>query len=178
MYLRFIQVVECSSKFFLIVEHYSILGLSQVKNPSTMQELQEMQVWSLDQEDLLEKGMATNSSILAWRISWTEKPGGLQSIGLQRAGHSWSDSMHACIPFYAYATKGVHAVLPHSLWLHGLGPPGSSIRGISQERRLDWVGIPFSRSSWSRDWTHISFVDRCSYLSIIRRWAFGILGWL
>ena len=139
MYLRFIQVVECSSKFLLIIEHYSILGLPQVKNPSTMQELQETQVWSLGQEDLLEKGMATNSSILAWRISWTEKPGGLQSTGLQRVGHSWSDSMHACIPFYVYAIKGVHAVLPHSLWLHGLGPPGSSFHGISQAR----VGLVF-----------------------------------
>ena len=38
-------------------------------------------------EDPLEEGMATHSSILAWRIPWTEKPGGLQSTGLQRAGH-------------------------------------------------------------------------------------------
>ena len=41
----------------------------------------------LDWEDPLEKEMATHSSILAWRIPWTEKPGGLQSIGLQRVGH-------------------------------------------------------------------------------------------
>ena len=52
-----------------------------------MQELQETQVQSLGQEDPLEKGMATNSSILAWRISWTEEPGGLQSMGLQRVRH-------------------------------------------------------------------------------------------
>ena len=52
-----------------------------------MQELQETQVRSLGQEDPLEKGMATNSSILAWRISWTEEPGGLQSMGLQRVRH-------------------------------------------------------------------------------------------
>ena len=43
-----------------------------------------MQVQFLDQEDPLEKDMATYSSILAWRIPWTEEPGGLQSIGLQR----------------------------------------------------------------------------------------------
>ena len=43
-----------------------------------------MQVQSLGQEDLLEEGMATHSSILAWRISWTDEPGGLWSIGLQR----------------------------------------------------------------------------------------------
>ena len=39
-------------------------------------------------EDPLEEGMATHSSILAWRISWTEEPGGPQSIGLQRSGHT------------------------------------------------------------------------------------------
>ena len=50
-----------------------------------------MRVWSLGREDPLEKGMATHSSILAWRIPWTEEPGGLQSIGSQRVGHNWSD---------------------------------------------------------------------------------------
>ena len=39
-------------------------------------------------EDSLEEGMATHSSILAWRISWTEEPGGLQSMGLHRVGHN------------------------------------------------------------------------------------------
>ena len=55
-----------------------------------MQETQEMQVQSLGREDPLEEGMATHSSILAWRIPRTEEPGGLQSIGLQRVGHNWS----------------------------------------------------------------------------------------
>ena len=49
---------------------------------------QETQVPSLGQEDLLERGMATCSSILAWRIPWTEQPGRLQSIGSQRLGHN------------------------------------------------------------------------------------------
>ena len=40
------------------------------------------------QEDPLEEGMATHSSLLAWRIPWTEEPGGLQSMGLQRVGHN------------------------------------------------------------------------------------------
>ena len=53
----------------------------------TMPAMQEMQVQSLGQENHLEKGMATHSSILAWRISWTEEPGGLQSMGSQRVGH-------------------------------------------------------------------------------------------
>ena len=46
--------------------------------------MQEMQVQSLGQEDPLEEEMATHSSILAWEISWTEKPGSLQSLGLQK----------------------------------------------------------------------------------------------
>ena len=49
--------------------------------------MRETQVRSLDQQDPLEKEMATHSSILAWRIPWTEEPGGLQSMGLQRVRH-------------------------------------------------------------------------------------------
>ena len=52
-----------------------------------MQEIQEMQVQSLGGEDLLEKEMATHSNILVWEIPWTEEPGRLQSIGLQRVRH-------------------------------------------------------------------------------------------
>ena len=48
---------------------------------------QETRVQSLGQEDLLEKEMATHSSILAWKIPWTEEPGRLQSMGSQRVGH-------------------------------------------------------------------------------------------
>ena len=53
---------------------------SVVKNPPTMQETL---VQSLGQEDPLEKGMATHSSVLTWRILWTEKPGGLQFMEMQ-----------------------------------------------------------------------------------------------
>ena len=55
-----------------------------VKNSPAMQETQ---VQSLGWEDPLEKGMATLSNILAWRVPWTEEPGGLQSSGSQRVGH-------------------------------------------------------------------------------------------
>ena len=53
--------------------------------------MQETLVQSLGQEDPLEKGMATHSSIFAWRIPWTEEPRGLQSTGWHRVGHDWSD---------------------------------------------------------------------------------------
>ena len=51
--------------------------------------MQETQVRCLDWEDPLEKGMETHSSTLAWRIPWTEEPGGLQAMGSQRVGHDW-----------------------------------------------------------------------------------------
>ena len=56
-----------------------------VKNPPVMQETW---VHSLGQEDPLEEGMATHSSIFAWRIPWTEELGGLQSIGSRKVGHN------------------------------------------------------------------------------------------
>ena len=54
---------------------------------SEMPEMQEPQVQSLGQGDPLEEGVAAHSSILAWRIPWTEEPGGLQPTGSQRVGH-------------------------------------------------------------------------------------------
>ena len=62
-----------------------------VKNLPAMQE-----TWaqSLGWEDSLEEGMATHSSILSCRISWTEEPGRPWSVGLQRVGHDWSDLAH------------------------------------------------------------------------------------
>ena len=73
------------------VRLYSPSGISQVAqgvmNPPAMQEMQETRVRSLGREDPLEEGLATHSSTLAWRIPWTEEPGGLQSIGLQRVEH-------------------------------------------------------------------------------------------
>ena len=93
------------------------LGLSDdsvVKNPPAMQE---MWVRSLGWEDGLEEDMATHSSIPAWRVPWTEEPGGLQSMGSQRVGqtaigHS-TYSIHMSVPISqflltAFALLGVH----------------------------------------------------------------------
>ena len=63
-----------------------------VKNPHAMRETP---VQSLGQEDFLEKGMATHSSILAWRIPWTEEPGGLQSMGVTESG--MTEQLTQCI---------------------------------------------------------------------------------
>ena len=60
-----------------------------------MRQMQEMWVRSLCGEDPLEKRMATHSSILAWKIPWTEEPGGLQSMGSQRVRHNWALMPHS-----------------------------------------------------------------------------------
>ena len=67
-------------------KYWASLVTQTVKNLSAMQETQ---VQSLGQEEPLEKGVATHSSILAWRIPWTEEPGGLRSMGSQRVGHDF-----------------------------------------------------------------------------------------
>ena len=99
-----------------------------------------MQVRPLGWEDSLEEGTATHSSILAWRIPWTEEPAGLWSMGSQ----SWTWFRD---------------------WLHhhqDCNPPGSSVLGIFQVRILEWVAISFFKgSSWPRHRTPIScFVGR------------------
>ena len=63
--------------------------------------VQETQVWSLDEEDPLEMGKAPHSSILAWRIPWTEEPGWLQSVGSRRVRHDWATNtlaFHSPLP--------------------------------------------------------------------------------
>ena len=74
-----------------------------VKNLPALQEMQETRVVrALDWEDPLEEGMATHSSFLAWRISWTEEPGRLQSTGSQRVRHD-----------LAHTNKAIMNILVH-----------------------------------------------------------------
>ena len=67
---------------------------SAVKNLAAMQEPQEMQFRSLGWEDPLEGSLAAHSSTLAWRLPWTEEPGGLQFTGSQRIRHDRSNLVH------------------------------------------------------------------------------------
>ena len=67
--------------------------------------MQEMWVRFLGWEDPLEKKMATHSNILAWEIPWTEKPGGLQAMGLQRVRYNWATKqqhIQTCVPLHFY----------------------------------------------------------------------------
>ena len=75
-----------------LLKELAILGFpggASVKEPTWQYRRREG--WSLGWEDPLEEGMASHSSILVWRIPWTEEPGGLQSMGSQGVGHDWSD---------------------------------------------------------------------------------------
>ena len=106
------------------------------KTVKNLPAMQETWVWSLGQEDPLEKGIATHSSILTWRIPWTEKSGGLQSMGWQRArcANANAKSLQSC-PTLCDPIDG--------------SPPGSTIPGILQARILEWVAMSFS-NAWKR----------------------------
>ena len=64
-----------------------IMGFPDSSDSKNLPAMQESQIQSLDEEDPLEKELATHSSTLAWRIQWTEEPGSLQSMGSHRVGH-------------------------------------------------------------------------------------------
>ena len=78
----------------------------------------ETRVGSLSQEDPLEKEMATHSSILVWKIPWVEEPGGLQSMGLQRVGHSWATSPHTSPTTSSLVLTGLLGFILTSLLSH------------------------------------------------------------
>ena len=122
--------------------------------------------------------MATHSSVLAWRIPGTGKPGGLPSMGSHRVGHDWSDLAAAtlrkfincfinfllCVKFehaihnhhYAAAAKSLQSC-PTLCDPRDGSPPGFPVPGILQASTLEWVAISFSRgSSQFRNWTHVS----------------------
>ena len=94
-------------------------------------------VRSLGWEDPLKEGMATQSSILAWKISWTEEPGGLQSMGLQKVRHDW-------------VTK--HSTAQEDIWTLG-----------RSDFRARWVFMTFLGMPGGGDTCHF----RCHFLSFI-----------
>ena len=108
--------------------------------------MRETWVWSLGWEDPLEKEIATHSSILAWRIPWTEEPGGLQIM--QRVGHDWATSL-SLSPFieHLYVRSCVCGLVtqlcPTLCNPIDCSPPGSSVY-IGFSRQECWSGLPFS----------------------------------
>ena len=110
-----------------------------VKNLSAVQETQ---IRSLGQENPLEKEKATHSSILAWEIPWTEKPGRVQSMGSQRVRHDWATNIHTS---HAATAKSLQSCPTLHDPIDG-SPPGSPVPGILQARTLAWVAISFSNA--------------------------------
>ena len=106
-----------------------------VKNLPAMQETR---VQSLGQEDPLETGMAIHSSVLAWRIPWTEEPGRLQSGDLQRVGHDWATNTHNTFTYLSLGSTG------YSLLLLGL-----LLVAVSGGYSLLWyMGFSWQRLPW------------------------------
>ena len=81
--VEFISLMETTEKYFVWINAFRL----------PMQETQELRVWFLGWEDPLEEGMTTHCSVPAWRIPWTEEPGGLQSMG-SRKESDMTESMH------------------------------------------------------------------------------------
>ena len=93
--------------------------------------------------------MATHSSILAWEISWTEEPGGLQSMGSQRVGHHWASNTHIHIPTAQEGNEpwqGGEVVTPSPL---ALCRNPRQKAGVWQELTVSWSRAS-TQSSWSR----------------------------
>ena len=131
-----------------------------------------MQVQSLGGEDLQKEGRATHSSILVWRIPWTQEPAELWSIGSQSVRHDWSDLastqkveavQHWSLPMSLRAVCcAVLSCFSHvwpfdTLWTVACQAPPSM--EIFQARILERVTLPSSRgSSWPRDRTWVSCI--------------------
>ena len=84
---KLLNVTQKKKKKLFIIFNVGFCASLVTQTVKNLPAMQETQVQFLGREDTLEKGMATHSSILAWRIPWTEEPGGLQSTGSQRVGH-------------------------------------------------------------------------------------------
>ena len=110
----------------LVIYIYGASLVAQmVKNPPTMQETR---VQSLDQEESLEKGLATHSSVLAWKIPRTEEPGGLQSMGSQKLDKTEQLTLsllhiHTRICTYVYIYTHTHRYLVHYNFLGNIVGP-------------------------------------------------------
>ena len=107
----------------------------------------ETRVWSLGRENLLEKEMATHSSILAWRIPRTEKPSGLQSMGSQRVGHDCAMNTLTCLLIhlsYLIATQG------SCLHLRSHGRSGNNTKFRGSRKVLGINASHLGGKDWNR----------------------------
>ena len=111
---------------------HTLLVAQMIKN---LPAVWETWIWTLGPEDPLEKGMATHSRVLAWKIPSTEEPGGLQSMGLQRVRHDWATNVPWSMPLRSYLQFIWRDGWPHPSFLGKL----SSRRGAGIKI---WVAGP------------------------------------
>ena len=117
-----------------------------VKNLPVMQEAQ---VRSLSQEDPLEKEMAAHSSILAWKIPWTEEPGRLQSMGSQRVGHDWATKQNCSHKMHSVCSETTQTHFSHH-WIQSRGYNNENHRNAfcwKENGQLRWWGCPLLPTS-------------------------------
>ena len=107
-----------------------------------MQETQEMWGLSLCWEDPLEYEMATHSSFLAWKIPWTEKPGGLQPMGSQRVRHDWACS-HTHTHMHTHGDKLAQVIQPLNFLLRKCSKPKAHSQASSWSRKTACTRLPF-----------------------------------
>ena len=131
-----------------------------VKNLLTVQETR---IWSLGWEDPLEKGMATHSSILAWRIPWTEEPGRLQAMGLQKVGHNCMADM---LNPLSWGWSHVHAGCPAaSLASSSKMPVETTLQSWQPKLSAYTATPPPVESHWPSVWIRIQLYLICWNIS-------------
>ena len=121
-----------------------------VKNLPAMRETR---VQPLGREDPLEKGMATHSSILAWKSPWTEEPSKLQSMEWQRVGHNWL-SVHACTHTHTHTHTGL--IIPWLYFLFSVSFPSSLLSFLHTHTHTQFIG------------NRLSFVPFCTIYLVLR----------
>ena len=139
--------------------------------------MQETRVQSLGWEDPLEKEMATHFSTLAWKIPWTEEPGRLQSMGLQRVGHDWATSLSLWVQGFPGGASGKELTCPcrwhkrhrSDIWVER--SPGGGHGNPPQDSYLE---NPTDRGAWgptahrfSKSWTRLKRLSpgrHCKYI--------------
>ena len=127
--------------------------------------MRETQVWSLGQEDPLEKEMVTHSSTLAWKIPWTEETGRLQSVGSQRVGHDWATLLYLLMSLLwlpggsvgkeSASSVGDPGSIPGSGRFPGEGtdnPPQYSRLENPLDRGAWWAGVHAVAESDTTEW--------------------------
>ena len=111
-----IYVILVFSYFFFSYFFFSSRTSLVAQLVKNLPAVQETWVWSLGWEDSLEKEMATHSSILAWKISWTQDPGGLQSMGLQRVRHDWVTNTYLLAFSMIQQMLAIWSLVPLPFW--------------------------------------------------------------